>query len=427
MARTLWGEIVRQLGGPEGHAMVRESDETATNPGDALRKVFARYSPCVVLVDEWVAYARQLFGSKELPGGNFDTHFTFAQQLSEAAKAAPRTPLVVSIPGVGEPRRARPAWAVRLETEAQDIEVGGTFGHQALERLKNAIGRVESPWRAASPEESYEIVRRRLFQPVTDPALFAARDAVIKKFMELYRSNANEFPAECKEKDYERKLQAAYPLHPELFDRLSVEWSSLPRPSAPEARRLHGQVASPLSRGRRAPMILPRSIPGGVEGRQSELARYLDDPWSGRARGRRRPDSLALRIDENEPRASPPPSRARTIFGDGASAAAPPTSASTRRACAPRVRHRRALPRLRRRAASPSSARTLATGGPALPAGLQATVSRLAEDRAADWKPDVVAQEIVERLKEHFKTPGDPVETSGRLHVAPRKSNEVPG
>ena len=31
----------------------------------------------------------------------------------------------------------------------------------------------------------------------------------------------------CSEGDYERRLTAAYPIHPELFDRLYGEWSTL--------------------------------------------------------------------------------------------------------------------------------------------------------------------------------------------------------
>ena len=59
--------------------------DTATNPGDKLKDLFNRYAPCLILIDEWVAYARQLHYEKDLPAGDFDTHFTFAQTLSESA------------------------------------------------------------------------------------------------------------------------------------------------------------------------------------------------------------------------------------------------------------------------------------------------------------------------------------------------------
>jgi len=75
-----------------------------------------------------------------------------------------------------------------------DEEVGGARGRQALVALKNAIGRVETSWRPANAEESFEIVRRRLFQPIADPTLFTARDNVAKAFCELYRNQHQEFP-----------------------------------------------------------------------------------------------------------------------------------------------------------------------------------------------------------------------------------------
>jgi hypothetical protein len=94
-----------------------------------------------------VAYAEQLYNKSDLPAGDFDAHSTFAQTLSESAKLAEQTLLVVSIP-------------------ASQNEIGGEGGQAVLERLKNVLVRVETTWRPASAEESFEIVRRRLFQPM---------------------------------------------------------------------------------------------------------------------------------------------------------------------------------------------------------------------------------------------------------------------
>jgi hypothetical protein len=52
---------------------------SATSPGDALRELFNEYGPCLILVDEWVAYARQLHDQSDLPAGGFETQFSFAQ------------------------------------------------------------------------------------------------------------------------------------------------------------------------------------------------------------------------------------------------------------------------------------------------------------------------------------------------------------
>ncbi len=262
LIRTLWGELAWQLGGPEGYELVRQADETSTNPGDSLKVLFNRYAPCLILIDEWVAYARQLHDTPDLAGGTFDTQFTFAQTLSESAKNARATLLVVSIP-------------------SSDIEIGGERGKEALVRLKNAIGRVESPWRPASAEESFEIVRRRLFRPITDPDLFVQRDAVVKAFMDLYRSQSQEFPSECKESDYERRLKAAYPIHPELFDRLYSDWSALDKFQRTRGvLRLMARVIHTLwERNDRSLMILPAHVPMDDQQVQSELTRYLDDNW----------------------------------------------------------------------------------------------------------------------------------------------------
>lgn len=259
---TLWGELAWQLGGSEGYEMVRCADETSTNPGHILTDLFNRYSPCLILIDEWVAYARQLHEENDLAGGSFDTQFTFAQTLSESAKSAKNTLLVVSIP-------------------CSDIETGGDRGKEALIRLKNAIGRVESPWRPASAEESFEIVRRRLFQPTTDPALFVQRDAVIKSFMDMYRNQGVEFPGECKESDYERRMKAAYPIHPELFDRLYSDWSSIDKFQRTRGvLRLMAKVIHSLwERHDQSLMIMPAHVPMDDLQVQSELTRYLEDNW----------------------------------------------------------------------------------------------------------------------------------------------------
>jgi len=169
---TLWGELAWQLLGKDGYKLVAEADRNGVSPGaGVLRDLFAKASPCLILIDEWIAFLRQLYGVADLPAGSFDANMTFAQALTEAAKASPRTMVVASLP-------------------ASDIEKGGTAGDEALARIKNTFGRLESPWTPASVEEGFEIVRRRLFQPITEKENFAARDAVARKFSEMYRGNA---------------------------------------------------------------------------------------------------------------------------------------------------------------------------------------------------------------------------------------------
>src|SRR6266566_2614547 len=79
VVRTLWGELAWQLGGKKAFQRLRADDEKATSPGDVLRELFNTYGPCLILIDEWVAYARQLHDQSDLPAGTFETQFTFAQ------------------------------------------------------------------------------------------------------------------------------------------------------------------------------------------------------------------------------------------------------------------------------------------------------------------------------------------------------------
>jgi len=186
VVRTLWGELAWQLGGKPAFERVKADDEKATSPGDRLRELFNEYGPCLILIDEWVAYARQLHDQGDLPAGSFETHFSFAHVLTESAKLAKKCLLVISLPA--SDAGASP------HAQADDVEVGGERGRAALDRLRNTIGRVEASWRPASAEESFEIVRRRLFEPLVDQSQFVARDTVAKAFYDLYRTQHQEFP-----------------------------------------------------------------------------------------------------------------------------------------------------------------------------------------------------------------------------------------
>ena len=54
----------------------------------------------------------------------------------------------------------------------------------ALRRMEKVFGRVQSPWLPASGDETYEIIRRRLFQPL-DADGEKARDETVKGFADM--------------------------------------------------------------------------------------------------------------------------------------------------------------------------------------------------------------------------------------------------
>src|SRR5262249_37897073 len=97
VVRTLWGELAYQLGGKKAFKRIEADDQKATNPGDALSELLKEYGPCLILIDEWVAYARQLHDQSDLAAGSFETQFTFAQTLTESAKSVKNCLLMISL------------------------------------------------------------------------------------------------------------------------------------------------------------------------------------------------------------------------------------------------------------------------------------------------------------------------------------------
>jgi hypothetical protein len=57
-----------------GYALVKAADANGTSPGkDVLRGLLQMYAPCVVLMDELVAYIRQFADSAQISGGTYDS------------------------------------------------------------------------------------------------------------------------------------------------------------------------------------------------------------------------------------------------------------------------------------------------------------------------------------------------------------------
>ena len=424
VVRTLWGEMAWQLGGKKAFARVKADDEKATNPGDVLRELFKEYGPCLILIDEWVAYARQLHDQSDLPAGGFETQFTFAQALTESAKLAGNCLLVISLPASdtqGSPH-----------TQADDVEVGGIRGREALDRLRNVVGRVESSWRPATAEEGFEIVRRRLFEPLAGPEAFKQRDVTARAFADLYRAQSAVFPPECRGSDYEKRLQAAYPIHPEIFDRLYTDWSTLVKFQRTRGvlRLMAAVIHSLWEKGDRNPLILPSTIPIDDARVQSELTRYLSDNWAPIIeRDVDGPNSLPLKIDAEQPNLGKLHATrrvARTIYlGSAPTTAAAHRGIEDRRVTLGCVMPGESPPAfgdaLRRLAAA---ATYLYQDGPRFWYATQPTVTKLAEDRAEQLKrdPDKVAQELDERVRADLRKTGD----FARIHPLPRSGADVP-
>ncbi|MEZ4730226.1 MAG: DUF499 domain-containing protein [Caldilineaceae bacterium] len=213
----------------------------------------------LIIIDELVAFARILYSSGRTPAGSFESIMTFMQALTEGVRRSSDSLLLVSVP-------------------ESEIEVGGEGGKAALNILANTIGRIESVWKPVTANESFEIVRRRLFNSEID---YAARDAVIAAFQKMYTEGKGEYPTGVADSAYLTRLKAAYPIHPELFDRLYQDWSTLERFQRTRGvLRLMAAVIHKLwFQGDQSLMIMPAAIPLDAATVRDEILRYLPETW----------------------------------------------------------------------------------------------------------------------------------------------------
>ena len=410
--RTLWGELAWQLGRRKGYALVEDSDKSGVNPGaDILSRLFNEFSPALILIDEWVAFVRQLYRVDGLAAGSFDANLSFAQSLTEAVRQSSKTLLVASLP-------------------SSDIEIGGEGGREALDRLRNTFGRMQTSWRPATTEEGFEIVRRRLFEPIDDTDLFTQRDAVLRAFSDMYRKEYGQFPSRLTEGDYRRRMESAYPIHPELFDQLYGAWSTLDKFQRTRGvLRLMASVIHTLwARNDQSLLIMPANVPMDAGPVVDELTRYLDDPWKPVIeRDVDGEQSLPIQLDTQNPnfgRLSASRRVARTVYLGSA-----PTYNTSNRGIDDRDIKLGVVQPGENAATFGDALRTLSDRATHLYVdrgrywySTQPNVSRTAQDRAQGYSADAVYVAIADRLRaQEAKQKSDFV----GVHVAPSSTADV--
>ena len=273
---TLWGEMAYQLGwsrpgaandaereqqAAQSFRMLQESDAAGTAPGsNTLVALFEQTGPSIILIDELIAFMRNIRDARNLPAGSFNANMTFVQNLTEAVKRSPHAVLVASIP-------------------ESAIELGDSRGEEIARRIENTFGRLEAVWQPVGAHEGFEVVRRRLFGDVQDEA---GREATCRAFTDFYRQNPTDFPIESRDGGYHQRMLASYPIHPELFARLYDDWSVLERFQRTRGvlRLLAATIHELWRSGDQSPLIMPGSLPLYAPRVRDELTRYLGDQWS---------------------------------------------------------------------------------------------------------------------------------------------------
>ena len=252
---TLWAVMAHQLGGQSAYDIIGNAARQGTAPGGAqLDQLFEHVGPCLILMDELVAYARNATAEQR------DRIYTFMQALTQSARRSQTTALVVTLP-------------------ESSLETGGPTGDEALARLENILGRAEAVWEPLAVNEAFEVVRRRLFGQVAD---IAERDRTCEAFVSMYGNSRREYPSQVGEQRYLERMKSCYPIHPEVFDRLYSDWSSIPRFQRTRGvLRMMSTCVSRLYRDQSAsPLIMPGDLPLGDPQLASEFDQLLPGHWA---------------------------------------------------------------------------------------------------------------------------------------------------
>ena len=256
---TLWGEMAWQLGGQAAYNLIGQSAREGIAPGGRqLDDLFDYVGPCLILIDEPLAYIRNA-GSEQR-----ERIYTFMQALTQAATRSSQVFVVLTLP-------------------QNAVEVGGDSGQAAMAQLESILGnimhRAEATWEPLALNEAFAVVRRRLFGEVVDAA---ARDQICADFATMYGNGGREYPRYAREQNYRQRLKDCYPIHPEIFDRLYQDWSSIPEfQSTRGVLRLLATCVSRLYQdGNAAPLIMPADLPLSYAPLANEFNRLLPGNWS---------------------------------------------------------------------------------------------------------------------------------------------------
>ena len=198
---TLWGMMADQLGGQDAYNIIGEAARKGSAPGgNQLDRLFEHVGPSVILIDELVAYVRNVQGVTQ------ESIYTFFQAVTESVNRSENVTLIATLP------------------EGQ-IQAGGEGGMTVLDTLESILQRVDAVSIPLEVDNAFEVVRRRLFGPIIDET---ERDLTCEAFRKMYQNSRSEYPSNVSDQDYLKRMKDCYPIHPEIFDRLFQDWSAIP-------------------------------------------------------------------------------------------------------------------------------------------------------------------------------------------------------
>ena len=194
---TLWEEIERQLTGKVDKMKGRVSPG-----GEALRKLFEKHQPLLILLDEVIEHAVPASGVKVGESTLASQVLTFMRCITDTVRTLDKTFLVLTYPA-------------RTHYNA--------YGQRLLKQLQERSGRVEKVYTPIQDEEIYPVLRRRLFSNVNEKE---AKD-IVEKMLDYFEKEKI-LPEGVSKSGYRKKFLDCYPFQPEVIDILYKRWGTFP-------------------------------------------------------------------------------------------------------------------------------------------------------------------------------------------------------
>ena len=250
--RTIWGEIGAQLG-PEAYEALKKNDEQLSPPGKATWAAAVGEEPTVIVIDELAAHLRQLVAS-----GNEDVR-RMAQALPVALKsllehAASQQNLVVVLT-LATANNAFADETDQLQTVLS--EAAGEERKRVGEKTSVAAryGAIVKP---AEDEEIGEILKRRLFEEISESAAHDAGQAYAELYQGLLDQGESLSGGADHPVTYGQQLSRTYPFHPELIRVLDKRLGGIPdfQRARGALRLLAEVVAAHYASGEGAPAVI---------------------------------------------------------------------------------------------------------------------------------------------------------------------------
>jgi hypothetical protein len=212
VTHTLWGELAYQIGGAEGYALTKNSDQDCSAPGTGLLEQLVGGRPTLIMLDEAARHLRAAQAVPTVTGKSdlAEQTVAFLMSLFEFAASQEQVCVILTLADSRD--------AFGKETDALRQQLGEAQRVSARqERVITPTGETEIP----------AIVAHRLFQSIDREA---AREAA-REYTQAYRRWAERdanLPMRALRAECADEIVADYPFHPELLNTLTRKTATIP-------------------------------------------------------------------------------------------------------------------------------------------------------------------------------------------------------